>query len=263
MKLGIIGNGFDIAHGIKIEFNDFVESEIFQREIGTYKKYFTSKEYDNFSSGTELWSKFEDFIKHICLTKKIKHNLFMKKIGNIFHKWVSSIDYKSQLNKVDLKTNEGIRNIINCNNIISLNYTDTLNIYGFQKSQFNHKSKPKEWEVCKDSKYYYKIHAFDEKTKHGAFVIGNDSDNKTHKRNSIESWEKNQGFNIKERILKGVLKCKINKIVIFGFSFGTSDAEIIEWLEKIPKEIEIIIYWFKDKPKTIKNKRNITFKKAN
>lgn len=74
MIIGIIGNGFDIAHNIELKFKDFIESDIFNKEIGIYKKYFTNEKYCEFCSRTELWSRFEDYLSLVYLENKIQHN---------------------------------------------------------------------------------------------------------------------------------------------------------------------------------------------
>jgi hypothetical protein len=83
-KIMFIGNGFDILHGINITFHDFVNSKTFQDNIKSYKDYFDNDEYKKFSEETELWSRFEDYCKHIVETKNIKGFAFIKKICLLF-----------------------------------------------------------------------------------------------------------------------------------------------------------------------------------
>ena len=62
-KLAIIGNGFDLSHGYKTTFKDFIESKSEDKSIKSFKE-FINKNYDN----DELsWYEFESIADDVTL----------------------------------------------------------------------------------------------------------------------------------------------------------------------------------------------------
>lgn len=238
----LIGNGFDVQHGISIKFKDFIASSIFQNGIGKrYKNFFKEENYINFSSKTELWSDFENFLGYIINQKNIKEKYFVKQIIILFQKWIES--RKNEL----VNKNPLIDSILKENKInflLSLNYTTTPEIYGFTKKIFTINSLRSEWTDFQnmDGKYI-NLHSYSKKNRKIHFIIGNDDYDNIHKNKFILEWYEKNKFNPKNLLLNQILSSKLFcKIIVYGFSFGKSDKTINDFLHEFSKNREIIIY---------------------
>ena len=259
MNIMLIGNGFDLQHDIKITFKDFVESDIFKQGIGkSYKKFFTEDEYKKYSGENmiELWSDFEGYLMHIISNNNLKHDFFIKKITCLFQKWFKNIEITIHRKEKDKTINKIITNN-NIKIIISLNYTSTPEIYGFKKKIFNKNALKSEWtDIEKMKGKFINIHWYDKNEKKLHCILGNDSSNKISKEKYIELWDKGEKFNPKKFLLQTILEKQdqINKIFIYGFSFGNSDKDINDFLVQFYKtrSQEEVIFYFDKKNNTIK-----------
>lgn len=134
MKLYILGNGFDVAHGLSTKYLDFEN----------YVKSIDKELYDKLNEiypSSVLWFDFEKGLGEadISLLKKIDDlfgikgivgNSFADKISTIFGQWISEIDY-SKAGKLFSFSDNDI--------FFSFNYTDTLNsVYGIQETNIIH-----------------------------------------------------------------------------------------------------------------------------
>lgn len=132
MKLYIIGNGFDMAHGILSSYRDFCR---FMRE-NHYADYQRIGKYF-FDDESELWSDFERNLTHLNIERLVRENIDVwknhnsREIENIFDtefsnlkayfmEWVTSQFNNIQADrKYDLSRNDFY---------ITFNYTPTLHI---------------------------------------------------------------------------------------------------------------------------------------
>lgn len=250
INIMLIGNGFDIQHKILINFNDFVNSNLFKQKIGRrYLEFFSNKKYLEFSNSTNLWSDFEGYLKHIIEKNNLNTKYLIKKITVIFQEWINikKIKYPDK--------NNFIQKIIKKHKIdfiISLNYTDTPKMYGFSKKTFKINSLKREWtkyELMKGK--FINLHAYSSSKRKIYFILGHDENKKTIKDNFIMEWFKKNKFNPKALLLSHILESnKIINIIVYGFSFGNSDKILNNFLKKFSQNRFVIVY-FLDNAKII------------
>ncbi len=255
MKIGIIGNGFDIEHGLWITFNEFVSSDEFKREVKSFGKFFNDDKYKEFCSNSELWSKFEEYISFILQEGKIKqYNVFLNNINRAFSSWMDG----KNLSTLKKEGVDNFKDLLECNFIISLNYTKTIEHYGFKPKWFEHDSFSKEWDVTGLNGYYVNIHWFKSKSKGSHYILGNDSNEKITKNKLIENWEQGHRFNPKKMLFNSIRdkKTEITEIYIYGVSLGESDQDLVNLIKSL-KNVKITIIG-KEKPPF--GGRNVRFK---
>ena len=132
MKLYIIGNGFDMAHGIPSSYSDFCDfmRENYHADYQRIGRYF-------FENVSELWSDFERNLTHLNIERLVRENIdiwkyqksreientFDTEFSNLkafFMEWVTSqFDNIQADRKYDLSRNDFY---------ITFNYTPTLHI---------------------------------------------------------------------------------------------------------------------------------------
>lgn len=134
--LAIIGNGFDLAHGLKTSYNDFVRAQ--DQEIFAEYKYFLEK----YCGNVDEWNSFEDRINE--LTYNCYQQLFSdaleqdevshdaETINQIFrnlHKYL--LEYLNVVMQTQTTTKKRTISKALRGNVcaISFNYTDTAEIY--------------------------------------------------------------------------------------------------------------------------------------
>lgn len=235
MNILIIGNGFDIVHGKKILFKEFVNSNKFQNGIKSHKFFFINDEYIKFCKTSKLWSRFEDYCLYICKNNKINDFSFVKKISNLFTKyWLEEKQYIFKKNPK--KRNNIIQFLkqkkIDC--ILSFNYTPTPEIYGFEPFHFHSNTLRSDINnINKWKNKYLKIH--DYVSKKTQTILGHDLNEKTKKEKIIMSWDSKIKFNPKKSIFNRILKIEKVNLYSIGFSFGSSDQDVIDFVNKLSK----------------------------
>ena len=271
MNILIVGNGFDLEHNIKINFQDFVNSIEFNESIKTHKKYFINSDQNN-----HLWSEFEKYCFDICSKNKINKQEFWKKINNIFFDWLTilkeDIDFPNLVkSKLVLKILDEFKPLT----ILSFNYTATPEIYEYESLFFSFDDKPENWKIDILKNKYVNLHYFDSKDK-GNYVLGHDLELKYNKNFMVSTWAGKKAFNPKIKVLNEIKNNpSLSKLIFYGFSFGDSDIEIVYWLFeafKSNEKIVIIIYTYDIQSsleiknnicKSLKNKKGVTaFKKS-
>lgn len=150
MKLFILGNGFDIAHGLRTRYSDYREF------LKTNDKYFLYQFENQFHfCGNALWGNLEENIDQIYLLDDLSNDEidlglecevdiqytldadyknkfgFLNRYITNLNSWIESIE----LNSVSKKTN----NISNDDYFITFNYTKVLEeIYGINEQHILH-----------------------------------------------------------------------------------------------------------------------------
>ncbi len=243
-KIMFIGNGFDILHGINITFHHFVNSKTFQDGINSYKKYFIDDEYTKFSKETELWSRFEDYCKYIVENKNIQGFSFIKKICLLFQKWFEIQDLKKVI------INKELKKFIKLNKIeiiVSFNYTNTTNIYGFDNFYFEPNSARNDYANINSWKdKTVMLHAY--KSKEIQMVLGHDKNKLINKNKITKNWGIDRKFDPKKQVLQTILKSnEISEIIFLGFSFGDSDEEIVNFAKKIINKQRVVTIFYHNK----------------
>jgi len=125
MKLFIIGNGFDIAHGLKTKYTDFRDFLKDDKTGADILDYYPPDDW--------FWSDFESNICAIDVNKisEINHVFQMDIIyWSLFSKIVDHLEFFVR-KAMDFKPNQCFQGISKSDIAINFNYTDTLvNLYG-------------------------------------------------------------------------------------------------------------------------------------
>lgn len=244
MDVLVIGNGFDIEHDILIRFTDFVNSDVFSENIGSYAKFFSCEMYREFSRTTELWSDFEGYLKYVCENSKIQPTVFINKVSKTFGKWIASIDITPCARSAKI---EKILNYHDISIVLSFNYTNTPEKYGFSKKTFNYNSTKNEWRKIESliNKCVF-LHYFESSNRKSNYVIGNDGSPKINKSKIIENWSGLSKYNPKKLVFDTLVKSeKISGLVFYGFSFGESDKEAFEFVNSFLAENKRVTVYYK------------------
>lgn len=249
----LIGNGFDIAHNIKIKFSDFI-SWIKSKNLKSHNKIFCDDSWSEYVKWIgyepEKWSDLEGYLYFLFKRNSYTLNL-TKKINTLFAEWFSNIINEEYNN---FKHNEKVLSIMNefdFRTIISLNYTNTPSEYGYKPSHINlnHES----YNLSKLEKKFVKIHYISEVHK---FVIGHDLVKSTNKNLYMSKFGHPDRF--KTSIFKDIMRLdgKVT-IHIFGFSFGKSDSDLIENLKECSTfKVDLIIYVYSDNEEDFEKQSN-------
>lgn len=261
MNVLVIGNGFDIQHGINISFKDFVESNQFKIQMKNYIAFFNDENYkeysEKFSFKTELWSDFEDYLGYLYEKVGKNKKTFIKKINSAFSMWIENMDIPTPEKDEYIEKNVFSNDI---HLVISLNYTETPKIYGYERIPLDEKIKKSELKLSNIKNKFINIHNFDRKEyKH---IIGNDLHEKMRKKNVLNyGWSgKKTNLFFKEETLPQMLSSdEVENIFIYGYSFGDSDSDLNKmFMNKIIKR-KLTIFSYKERQTFLKMKRG--FKK--
>lgn len=214
MRLYIIGNGFDLAHGFKTTYFDF--AEYLKKESIDFFEYLNM-----IYNEDELWSNFEEALGKLNIEKVnyIENNIVIKDFNSLFlpkeikenlGKWLNSIDYNAT-KKFKIEKN-GI--------YLSFNYTDTLNeVYNIDLENIEY------------------IHCFSACSLFGAadeLIIGhNNSD--FNQSSLLKNTYKNTKENIKKHKewFNKLNKIDISEIIIIGFSYSSIDFEYFKKISEL------------------------------
>ena len=214
MRLYIIGNGFDLAHGLKTTYFDF--AEYLKKESPGFFNYL-----NNIYNEDELWSNFEEalgklniekvnYIENIIGIKDFNSLFLPKEIKEELCKWLNSIDYNAT-KKFKIEKNDIY---------FSFNYTDTLNkVYNIDIENI-------EYIHCISA--YLLFGAADE------LIIGhNNSD--FNQSSLLKNTYKNTKENIKKHKewFNKLNKIDISEIIIIGFSYSSIDFEYFKKISEL------------------------------
>lgn len=228
-KLYIIGNGFDIHHGVPCSFADF---RLWLKEnrpevYSQYKRIFSEVE-------SELWSDFEQCLYCFNLddypydVTKADLEAFKAELYGAIGQWVRSIGLPDSSTVIEYIDKDAM--------FITFNYTRTLeDVYGIDENRvlhlhgsvkddcivFGHGSSKKDRSWYEDYADEYK-NMMEEETKEEKLVRMSEEFIDVFKKPVAEIIEKNHGF---FEALTGV-----NEITILGFSYSDID---MPYLEKI------------------------------
>lgn len=214
MKLIIIGNGFDVSHGIKSKYKDFKDY--------LFKKCPENASiYEDFYNPAELWSDFEHALG--------KPNLeFKKRVSSIFgmpfnpshlaknfYSWVNSLNNQFSMND----SKKELSNFFENSYFLTFNYTHTL--------EFLYK--------IEDTKILY-IHGFAAPYDPDLFpiIFGHNEPVKKDEDELITNFRKDIKACLKK--LSSFIKDKrqsIDEIYTFGFSYNDIDYEYFDFINKV------------------------------
>ena len=273
MKLYIIGNGFDIHHGLKTKYSDYKEfllknnflsaNELRKFEAGDYR---ISKLLEEDWSNVEeaLCYDFSEMVYQAYVTFPVDlmddsdsrwDNMVIecdrllsipsKIIGNNFLKWISSINLDNAKNKIDIDKS---------GYFITFNYTKTLEqVYNIKNNQIlhlhgiydrkiqfgNNENNPNVIREELDRQY-------SDKEWYGATYSRGIDIFQKYCLNTYKDLEKNV------KLMKNWLKKKkIDEIVIYGHKILEVDSFYYEnYLFKIFKSCKWVVYYHKNSEKT-------------
>lgn len=265
-KLYVIGNGFDLAHGLPTSYQDF---HSFLELTPNGINFIESLEQFYLSSPSNLWSDFEENLgllsandileemvqrryefnenfdydstddSHIINFLRDEYFTELLKFDEYLHRWIVSIDDISVKHiKYELKGNDGI--------FITFNYTKTLEkVYSIEKKLIHHiHGSVDNSPVMGHGKEYLKY--FNEVEQNSDFLL----EEFKHKMESIfEMFYKDRKKDVSS-FLKEMKKhmitftSEIDEIVILGHSLGKIDWPYFEYLQKeYPKSVWSIGYY--------------------
>ena len=228
MKLYIIGNGFDIVHGLKTKYFDFK----------CYLKKYDSSLYSQLNEiykNEELWSDFEKALAspNLDLLNKLDNFFGKNTLGTIFfynikialEKWIETIDYNSSTR---------ILNVDKANYYFTFNYTYTLenfyNINGFKIKHIHGKVLP--YTPYSDLKFGH---------------------NNT-KNNDVElitcSLKNTKAIIEDNKEYFGTLPTCITEIIVIGVSYNNIDYPYFEVISKKCKNAKWIFYYYTNSDKS-------------
>lgn len=231
MKLYILGNGFDVAHGLPTKYSDFRDY------IKSYNKELYNKLNDIYPPSI-LWSDFEkglgkadkSFLKKIDNLFGIEDILgesFADKISDTFGRWISKIDY-SKAGKLFSFSDNDI--------FFAFNYTDTLNsVYGIQETNIKHIHN-----FVGD--YLFELHKL---------IVGHNNSNfgdcellkSTYKDTKKIIAENKQWFD-------GLNSKPITDIEIIGHSYNLIDVDYFDEINKHLPKVKWVLNYHTDEDKT-------------
>lgn len=248
-KLVIVGNGFDVGHGLTSRYSDFKEW-LRNRNLTLYD--FLERYID--VSG-EWWNEFERNLSEFDVPRLIKEtpldnspripnvppsfshtaswrlDAIRKNISEMFTEWIKSIEVKTVKEIIDLP---------DASLYISFNYTDTLErVYGIdtEKILYIHGKALRDDKLIfghgknqflleNDVMHKYGLHRSDDFLTAGSF-----GDAECELSQHISYWEKrpyDQLIRYNEVLYSAVMA--VHSICVFGLSFSEVDFPYIEWI---------------------------------
>lgn len=257
-KLYIIGNGFDLHHGLKTSYDDFRENQAKQSpDLWKLLKII----YGNKINESLWWRDFEEMLGKIDyanvmnsynglpLGQNMVQNLLIGILPPLFEKWIKTIDAQINTTK-PIMAKDIDENAL----FFTFNYTLLLEkVYNVPKGNVWH------------------IHHSVREKKGDSIIVGHDSDERMLFKDYIKYREEHQidyndiADNIIEKAAKGAkgvknriirheddfnhLYANIKHFVAMGFSFNDIDMPYIEKIIEVNKNIADsywTLYWYSD-----------------
>lgn len=253
MNLYVLGNGFDKAHNLKTDYENF-EFFLRKNDINCYLNCIKlienySKIHHNAITTNNLWKNFEENISNINVIEfPVDHDLrAILDLKRYFNQWVKSIDIKC-LTK---------RKFLHDDYFLTFNYTEVLEKqYGINAEKICH------------------IHGNQENPFFGGNVLGTiylDENFNVFTKKSVKKAKvyvseiyKNSGQRLEENIDFFMKSIKADKIIVFGHSLGFLDRIYFDFLSKnTSNNTEWIFYYFteEDRKKAKETANSLKIKK--
>ena len=248
MKLYIIGNGFDIAHGLHTGYDDY--REFVRKKSNSINNWSIIEDYYP-GVNNPFWSDIENKICLIDINTFLKHkrvfgfsnlDLLLNAIHNSFESFIIDVEQTVSTKKRVFELDENAY-------FLTFNYTTTLEtIYNAKKVIHIHNE-------IQDAvlKNFFKLDANDCVIGHSPIyedfsyysdpLIGSDKDYIQFREKTTKDCKKNMKKNgLLESFL--MLQNVINEVVFYGFSFSESDRYYMQYLFATLQSPKIKVYYY-------------------
>lgn len=218
MALYILGNGFDLAHGLKTRYSDFREYLANNKDDDLKR---LKEELDDLYDQKELWSDFEKALgnPNVEIIKKINSafglNLFderlFRQIKSAFESWIRHVD--NQKNEKTLPYS------FSDDTFITFNYTTTLE---------------KQYEIHDDRILHIHGYVIESYFKPGIFVLGHNKEINKDSPEILKVTKKDTSKVIanNSQILKEFMS-RCHEVKMIGFSYSDIDLPYFIYLANL------------------------------